>query len=151
VKVEIINSQKSLKISKLQVKRIVKAVLALESRCYDEAAIHFVTQSKICELHAQFFNDPSPTDCISFPMDEEEQGGYKILGEVFVCPQTAVEYAEKHQKDPYEETTLYLVHGLLHLLGYDDLDKRERLKMRAAEKKQMAHLKELQLVLRGRT
>ncbi len=97
--------QTALKFSLPSVKAIVKQVLAEEGQRCDEVSIYFVDTEEICELHDQFFNDPSPTDCISFPMDEEEDAfNYRILGDVFVCPATAVQYAEAHQVDPYDET-----------------------------------------------
>ena len=102
-------------------------------------------------LHARFFGDPSLTDCISFPMDSEAQEGYRILGEVFVCPQVARRYAESHKGDPYWETTLYVVHGLLHLMGYDDISEKERSLMRAAEGRQMRHLEKRGLILMPET
>jgi probable rRNA maturation factor len=100
----------------------------------DEVAIHLVDKEKISELHQAYFNDPTPTDCISFPIDET------VLGEVFVCPAVACEYALKHKKDPYMETALYIIHGLLHLLGYDDQDPADRLQM---QRKQQRCLKQL--------
>lgn len=100
----------------------------------DEVIIHLVSKPQICKLHADFFNDPSPTDCISFPMDNElGKEGYRVLGEIFVCPAVALEYAEEHGKDPMDELKLYLVHGILHLLGYDDIKPKDRQKMRRME------------------
>lgn len=130
----------------MSAKSAVKHVLATEGIETDEITIYFVTSPEICRLHADFFRDPSPTDCISFPIDgaNPTHDGYHVLGEVFVCPHTALDFLMTHSKeatpDPYQETTLYLVHGLLHLLGYDDREDKDRLKMRAAEKK---HLKSL--------
>ncbi len=92
--------------------------------------VHFVGKKKIAEIHSDFFNDPSPTDCITFPYKDPE-----FLGEVFVCPQVAKEYVEKHGGDLLSEITLYIVHGFLHLLGYDDQTDEDRQKMRRAEKK----------------
>ena len=147
MKIYVINSQDALKISKPQVKKIVNTVLRLEDKQYDEVTIHFIDPIRICELHGEFFNDHSLTDCISFPMDDETQEGYRVLGEIFVCPQTAINYSLKHHRDPYQETTLYIVHGLLHLLGYDDLDKNKKRQMRTAEKRHMQHLQELNFML----
>ena len=73
--------------------------------------------------------------------NQNDQTPYSILGEVFICPAIAVEYAEKHQKNPLEETTLYLVHELLHLIGYDDLNPEDRKEMRKAEARHMRKLK----------
>lgn len=148
VKIEVYNKQKNLPIPSLAVKKIVRAVIALEKNVCDEVSLHFVTEKKICELHSEYFNDASITDCISFPMDDINVNiGYRILGEVFVCPKTAVHYAQKHKSDPFAECTLYLVHGLLHLMGYDDLQPKDRAAMRRAEKRHLLNLKKLDLML----
>jgi probable rRNA maturation factor len=70
-------------------------------------------------------------------MDKKATGGYCYLGDVFVCPKQALVYAEEHELDAYREVTLYTVHGLLHLLGYDDIDPKDRTVMRAKEQKYM--------------
>lgn len=74
--------------------------------------------------------------------------GYRVLGDIFVCPQTAVDYATRRDGDPYWEMTLYVVHGLLHLMGYDDIEPKERRRMRAAERRQMKALTTLGLLLK---
>lgn len=145
--IQVSNKQKTVKISKVKVKKIVEAVIAFENQKCDEVAIHFVSINEICELHQQFFNDPSPTDCISLPLDDENEIHYRVLGEVFVCPDVAVEYATKKNSDPHLEITLYIVHGLLHLMGYDDIQTKERALMRAAEKRHLANLEMLKINL----
>lgn len=145
--VNVIDQQSELKISVEQVQQMVPPVIHQEGQNCDEVNIYFVDTPTICKLHEQFFQDPSPTDCISFPLDEEEGLPERHLGEVFVCPATAISYASQHQINPYEETTLYLVHGLLHLMGYDDLNAKDRKKMRQAEDRQMQELKKLNLQL----
>jgi probable rRNA maturation factor len=95
-------------------------------------AIHFVSKKKICELHEMFFDDKTPTDCISIPIDDpEEDAPHSHLGEVFVCPKVAIEYGG----DPIQETMLYVIHGLLHLLGFDDITPKDRKAMRKEERK----------------
>lgn len=145
MKIYVFNSQNSLKIGKNQVKKIAAAVASFEKQSFDEVSIHFVKPERICQLHEEYFQDPSLTDCISFPMDDEQQDGYRMLGDIFVCPQTAINYAK--EKDPYIETTLYIVHGMLHLMGYDDIEPSDRREMKAAEKRHMRHLQELKLML----
>ncbi len=93
----------------------------------------------MCRLHKQFFNDPAPTDCMTFPID------CCYLGDIFISPQAALRYAPNQ---PYQETLLYLIHGLLHLLGYDDLKPTARRTMRKMEKKCMDHLNKLGLNLK---
>ena len=150
MKVNVYNKQKDLILKTPLVKKIVTAVIKLEDHDCDEVTIYFVDTKTICKLHADFFDDPSTTDCISFPLDDKDDDMplvYKILGEVFVCPETAINYVAKNGGDPQHETILYVVHGLLHLMGYDDIDIKERSLMRKAEKKHMNHLKEINLLL----
>lgn len=59
--------------------------------------------------------------------------GYHVLGEVFVCPKVAVEYAKENGIPPEEELLRYVVHGLLHLIGYEDYDPKERARMKRKE------------------
>lgn len=151
MKIEIQNNQKTMPIFSREVKKIVQAVIALEGTSCDEVAIHFVTSDEISRLHQVYFNDPSPTDCISFPLHGSDVDiGYHLLGEIFVCPETALSYAQKHGYDPFEECTLYIVHALLHLIGYEDTTPRVKAVMRRAEKKHMNHLKKCHLVLRSK-
>lgn len=135
------NQQSDLPISAKSVRRLVREVVALEDLFFEEVTIHFVKTPRMCAIHLEFFNDPSPTDSMSFPLDDQ------IMGDVFVCPETAILYASTHKKDPYEEASLYLVHGLLHIMGYDDLNPKAKRQMRAAEKRHLKHLKSLSLLL----
>lgn len=135
MKIHISNQQKSLSLSKPAIKALVQATLSHLKISCDEVSLYFVNEKKICQLHDHFFNDPTPTDCISFPLDDSH------LGEVFVCPATAIRYAEQRGLDPFDETALYIIHGLLHLAGYDDLEPKARRTMRKKEKSCMDHLR----------
>ena len=119
--VHIFQKQRALPIASASVEAAVLFLLKAKKVSCQEIALHFVSKKKIAELHGEYFDDPTPTDCISFPIDPAFS-----LGEVFICPEVAKEYAKEHGLDPYEETTLYLVHGILHLLGYDDIEEKER-------------------------
>ncbi len=149
MKVLVSDRQKDLplKHERYKIEVICLLVLDAEKRLCDEVAVHFVTAPVICKLHRKFFNDPTITDCISFPMDKDVQGGFCYLGDVFVCPKQALDYAEDNGLDPYREVTLYIVHGLLHLLGYDDIDPLDRARMRAKEQKYMKMLEKTGNVL----
>lgn len=144
--ITVIDKQSDLAIAKTPVIALIQEALQLEGVCCDEVSIHFVDVQTISELHSQFFDDPTTTDCISLPIDLPGSEGYCVLGEVFVCPQVAIEYAETHGENPYHETSLYIVHGLLHLLGYNDIGDEEPA-MRAAERKHMSNLATKNLLL----
>ncbi len=143
MQINILDEQSSLKLDHDQIKALAQTVISSENWETDEVTIHFVETQRIIDLHQEFFNDPTTTDCISFPMDEKGAQGYHVLGEIFVCPETAIRYAAENSEDPVKETALYVVHGLLHLMGYDDIDESDRMEMRAAEKRHMDHLAEL--------
>lgn len=147
MQIQIINQQSDLSIDVKSAKKILRFLLLELKVVCDEIAFHFIDNEMMCHMHEKFFNDPSPTDCISFPIDENESCFYRVLGEVFVCPLTAINYAKKHNKNPYEEVCLYMVHGLLHLLGFDDIEKNDRARMREKEKWCMNKLMEKKIQL----
>jgi probable rRNA maturation factor len=136
----VIHNQTALSISEKSVHNVIIEFLAFANIHYDEVTVHFIDTETISDLHSDFFNDPTSTDCISFPMDDPEAMGYRVMGDIFVCPETAIQYIQKHGGDVYQETTLYVVHGLLHLIGYDDIDDNENQIMRQAE---VLHLENL--------
>lgn len=149
--VQVIQNQIFISINTTSVEKLVIDFIAFHGLKFDEAAIHYVDTPTICDLHREFFDDPTTTDCISFPMDDDEDVdvGYKVLGEVFVCPETAVNYVKINGGDVYREITLYTVHGLLHLLGYDDIEEEDRLQMRAEEARYLAHVESKGLWLKS--
>jgi probable rRNA maturation factor len=143
------SSQELVKVDANQLEALVACILDAKSVSCDEISINFVTEKEISELHEEFFDDPTPTDCITFPIDDiDDVSNYKILGEIFVCPQVALSYSQEHLVDFEEELTLYVVHGILHLLGFDDIEEEERKVMREQEAFCMKLLKENQLILR---
>lgn len=147
--VHIVNTQSALNILPESVERLVCFFLRWKKVECDEVIIHFVGKEEITHLHNEHFQDPTPTDCISFPIDSpgEPSDGYKVLGEVFVCPEVAIEYVKKKGGNPYHETSLYLIHGLLHLLGYDDQDDASRSIMRAQETSAMLYLEKNNIII----
>ena len=117
----IFNLQSDLLIKVASVKRLV-GFLCAEKKVNKEIGLFFVSKRRIAALHSQFFHDKTATDCLSFPLDDPD-----LLGEIFVCPKVAVEY---DPEKPYVETSLYIIHAFLHLLGYDDQQPRLRQQMR---------------------
>ncbi len=129
--IAITNTQSDIAISEKAVEHIVSAVLEVTSVSCDEISIQFATKEEITVLHADYFDDPTPTDCITFPIDPPDEAG--LLGEVFVCPKVAQEYVQTNGGNEEEETILYICHGILHLLGYDDILDEDRAEMKQQE------------------
>ena len=98
--------------------RLAAAVLAAEGRGDAELSLSFVTEDEMTDLHVRYLGEAGPTDVLSFPLDEDG-----LLGDVVVCPAVA---ARANPGDPAEELRLLVVHGVLHLLGYDHEADEER-------------------------
>ena len=148
MKVTIENQQKR-KIFKRWIVRQLLFLLDKEKIISDELIVHFVDKKTILHLHKKFFNDASITDVITFPIDPliaKNNEEHHILGEIFICPDVAYAYAKKHKIPYVEELSLYVVHGLLHLLGYDDILTKDRIIMRKKEKKCMTLFRKMQLL-----
>jgi probable rRNA maturation factor len=96
-----------------------------------ELSVSFVEQDEIAGLHERFMDEAGPTDVLSFPLDdidEDAKGGeaVRLLGDVVVAP---AEAARNNPDDPEAELRLLLVHGILHLLGYDHEEDGARTRM----------------------
>ena len=103
-----------------------------------ELSIAFVSDAEISQVHADFMDDPSPTDVITFPA----QPKMKSAGEIIVSVDHAQSRAAKLGEPFSRELSLYLVHGWLHLAGYDDSKESDRARMREAEQKALLILDE---------
>ncbi|MFA6118969.1 MAG: rRNA maturation RNase YbeY [Parachlamydiales bacterium] len=135
----IIDDQVSMKLENKIIGKLVKLILKKENIITDEVILNFVNEQKIKELHLKYFNDPTLTDCISFPIDSpNEKVNHHVLGEVFICPATALKYAKTHKKDPKSELALYIIHTILHLIGYDDIKENDIKIMREKEKQYLS-------------
>jgi probable rRNA maturation factor len=98
-----------------------------------ELSLVFLTDAALAALHADFLDDPTTTDVITFEGDATAG----LAGEICVSADTAAAYARAHRRDFAAELTLYVVHGWLHLAGYDDLRPAKKRRMRAAEGRAM--------------
>lgn len=146
--VQVLSSQTDLPIDDESAKHLVQHVLRFFNITCNLIELSFVSKEEISSLHEEFFNDPTITDCITLPIDSFDANPCHILGEMFVCPYVAMQYSSKHQIDPYEETSLYVIHCILHLLGFDDIEENDRKKMKEKEKEVMKEIKINNLVLR---
>ncbi|MDR0435236.1 MAG: rRNA maturation RNase YbeY [Propionibacteriaceae bacterium] len=90
-----------------------------------EVSILLVDEAAMTGYHERFMGEPGPTDVLSFPMDELHPGpagGLSpegILGDVVICPAFAAKQAATNGRSVAGEIQYILVHGLLHLMGYD--------------------------------
>lgn len=94
-----------------------------------ELSIAFVDDATIARIHDDFMGDPSPTDVITFPADPAMETAGEIIVSVDHARSRSAELGQPFSR----ELSLYLVHGWLHLAGYDDRGQNERQAMREAE------------------
>src|SRR5277367_3397248 len=90
------NRQTDLPLDVALVAPIMEAVLAREKEEADELSVSFLALEEMGKMHGQFFNDPSPTDCMSFPLRKDPKSSYRVLGDIVVCPKVAIDYVRKH-------------------------------------------------------
>ncbi len=107
---------------------LARATLLGEGLGRAELSVSFVEEEEIEELHVRFMDEPGPTDVLSFPLGEDDvdEDDVRVLGDVVICPAVA---GRNSPSDPEAEIRLLLVHGILHLLGYDHEEDEERAAM----------------------
>lgn len=144
--IEIHNSQSLLPIDESHLMDVVRRTLADEEVVAADVSVAVVDNETIHELNRRYLAHDYETDVLSFLLDGDgpeaqslepftKRGrGKRIDGEVIVSAEAAAEMAADFSWRPQDELVLYLVHGLLHLVGYDDLTDAEREVMRRRER-----------------
>jgi probable rRNA maturation factor len=97
-----------------------------------ELSVSFVDEAEMAGLHVRYMHEEGPTDVLSFPLDEVDDRGVRLLGDVIVAPAVA---ARNNPSDPAAEIRLLVVHGILHVLGYDHEEDAERAEMWARQER----------------
>lgn len=104
-----------------------------------ELSISVVDDETMSALHAEWMDEEGPTDVLSFPMDELTPGvpggplSTGMLGDIVIAPAFATAAAQLAGRDPLAELDLLMVHGVLHLLGFDHADLDEEREMFALQ------------------
>jgi probable rRNA maturation factor len=131
--VEISDTQSHLGVTPEVVAQLVRGVLAAEGVARATISIALVDDATIREINARHLEHDWPTDVISFCLSET--GDAVLEGELVVSAETAVTTARCAGVEPWPELALYVVHGLLHLCGYDDqsADGRNAMRLRESE------------------
>jgi len=111
---------------------LLRAVREEEGRA-PRLSLALVDDKTISDVHARFLGREGATDVMSFGLEEDE-------GEVILSVETAERESKRFGTAMEDELALYFVHGVLHLLGYDDQDEESRQEMIAAEKRVLARV-----------
>jgi probable rRNA maturation factor len=133
----IANCQRLKKIDSRLLKEIASAILAELEIEHCELEINLVGAKQMAEINWQFLKHEGSTDVITFDYLESESKIQNpelgLCGEIFVCVDEAISQSKKFKTDWQSEIVRYIVHGILHLLGHDDLQANARRKMKCEE------------------
>ena len=130
-KVAISSSQRSVRVPRKRIASLVRFLARQEGAAVAEVDIAVVSRGEMARLNRRWFGRSGATDVISF--DLSEAGAPGIAAQLIVCGDAAARRAARRGGGVQRELMLYVVHGLLHLIGYDDRPARRAARMRARE------------------
>jgi probable rRNA maturation factor len=131
-RISIANPQELVAIDRGRMREIVRAVLQQEDASEAEISLAFVDNATIHQLNKRYLDHDEPTDVLSFPLSDP--GSKRLTGELVIGAETAQVEAASRGHDVQAELALYVIHGLLHLCGYDDKSPSDAQDMRERER-----------------
>ncbi|MBN9691696.1 MAG: rRNA maturation RNase YbeY [Verrucomicrobia bacterium] len=129
VRITLVNRQRDRPVDRPRILRLVADVLAERGQTAD-VVIHWVSRKRSAELNQQFLQHEGPTDIITFDYGSTTD---RLQGELFICIAEAVRQAAEFRTDWKQELHRYVIHGLLHLRGFDDREPAVRRVMKREE------------------
>ena len=135
--VDITHKNRGKKVPTRKLRKTAESILAFLKQDRAELSLALVDNREIQKLNARYRKKNEPTDVLSFPSGESlPVVGTQILGDVVISLEKAEEQARKRGKTLEQEVKILLIHGILHLLGYDhERSEKDAKIMREMEKK----------------
>ena len=125
------NRQRVRRLDHAMLRRLIRSLLEGELAVQNyELGIHLVAAPEMIRLNQKFLGHAGSTDVITFAYCENRK---VVNGEIFVCLDDAVAQAKRFRTSWQSEVVRYVIHGILHLRGYDDLRAPNRHKMKREE------------------
>ena len=117
------------KVTEDWIKQIICTILETEHISYQgDITVVLVSDEYITRLNKKFLNRDRPTDVLAFPLNEDD-----LWGEVYISLDRAQEQSRYYQVNFRQELARLVIHGILHLLGYDDQNEKARVSMQSKE------------------
>lgn len=133
MKITIKNLQNKLRLSPIRIKKLINHILkgegVKESGCIN---ICFVNNPLIKKFNIKFLKTSSSTDVLAFNLNDKKNSKI-LLADIMISTDTAINNARKFKTTSDYELMLYVAHGILHILGYDDRTKTQMKRMRKSE------------------
>jgi probable rRNA maturation factor len=138
MEIQIKNLQKKVLLNLPQIKKLTKAVLKFQEQHASQISLVFVSRQRICQLNKKYLKRPEATDVLAFDLSDAPGpartfGRSILIGDIVVSTDAAIQNARIYQTSVSEELMLYIIHGILHLLGFDDHKTRDIHRMRQKE------------------
>tara|TARA_B100001094_G_scaffold125504_1_gene121535 strand:- start:68315 stop:68767 length:453 start_codon:yes stop_codon:yes gene_type:complete len=130
-------------IDKSKWEKLAVGTLQAEGIHTGELNLIFVDSESMKELNENHLGKSEPTDVLAFPLDSVDTTPSEtpiLLGDVIICPEKAEENAQLQNKTFEEEIALLVLHGILHILGYDHAHTDEKVVMKKREEQLMSEL-----------
>ena len=134
IEVDLCDRQQTLSFDAARLVEAVRRVLSDRGVEAAEISLAVVDDPTIHDLNRRFLDHDEPTDVLSFLLEE----GPPLEGEIVVSADRAERSAKAYGWAAESELLLYVIHGALHLVGFDDTTDNKRAEMRAAERKYLA-------------
>jgi probable rRNA maturation factor len=128
--IDVANRQRRVAVSAAQVRAVVAAAFEQERAGEPDVSVAIVDDATIAAMNERWLGHEGPTDSLAFSLDGDP-GPDGLRGEVVASAETALREARARGLDPRGELLLYVAHGVLHLLGWDDDTPRSRAAMNA--------------------
>jgi probable rRNA maturation factor len=132
LRVKIASPQEAVPLDRARLRDVARAVLEGEGVAAASVSLAFVDDPTIHRLNKQFLGHDEPTDVLTFPLSGP--GAKALEGEVVIGAEVARAQAAQRGHDEQAELGLYVIHGLLHLCGYDDTTAQAARAMRERER-----------------
>ena len=131
--IDVVDRQRLLRVGGRWLVTVARRALARQKVASAEICVLVLDDRGIARLHEQWLGITGPTDVITFDMSDDARPGV-MHGDIAVSAETARRTARELGWQPRHELAYYVVHGILHLAGYDDHDPADRRAMRARER-----------------
>ena len=118
----------------------IRAALQSDELNQAEVSVYIVDEAESQELNAQYRGKDKPTNVLSFPADIPDEVGVPLLGDLVICAPVVEREAQEQGKTLDAHWAHMLVHGTLHLLGYDHVEDDEADVMEALETRLITQL-----------
>ncbi len=135
IDIQVTNEQHAVGVADDRIRLVVRDILEDEGIVHASISIAIVDDSAMHALNREFLEHDYPTDVLSFVLERDDD---RLEGEIVTSADTAAANAEQFGWSADDELLLYVIHGTLHLAGYDDQNADDRGEMRDRERHYLA-------------